>query len=100
MVVETFVANVVIKVLLDDRVQAKIKELLGGVITESILPLVPVAVASAVNAAIQQIPGVENVKDVAGIANTVRDDLNKIIPDIDVGIPALDDLLDFWRPKG
>lgn len=97
---ETFVANVVIKVLLDDRVQAKIKELLGGVITESILPLVPVAVASAVNAAIQQIPGVENVKDVAGIANTVRDDLNKIIPDIDVGIPALDDLLDFWRPKG
>jgi hypothetical protein len=98
--VETFVANVVIKVLLDDRVQAKIKELLGGVITESILPLVPVAVASAVNAAIQQIPGVENVKDVAGIANTVRDDLNKIIPDIDVGIPALDDLLDFWRPKG
>jgi len=26
--------------------------------------------------------------------------LNDAIPDVDFGIPALDELMDFWRPTG
>jgi hypothetical protein len=36
---------------------------------------------------------------VVAVANTVRDDLNKLIPDIDIGIPLIDDIIDAWRPR-
>ena len=94
---QSFITGIIVKVLSDERVQQMIKELIGKVITEQILPLLPVAVTTAVDAAIKQIPGVDNIKDVVGVADTVRNSLNDIIPDID--LPGIGDLTDFWRPK-
>lgn len=98
----------------DPRVQQAVKNVLGALITERILPLVPVAAASAAKAAVdelvQKFPqlaeviktagGIEHdVVSVVNVANTVRNDLNALIPDFNTGIPQLNDLMDFWRPK-
>ena len=100
---QTFLANILIKVLTSDVVQAKIKELLGALIVERILPLIPVVTAAAAKAVTDQIvakiPGADGVVDVGKVADDARATLNELIPDIDVGVPALDALLDFWRPK-
>lgn len=99
---QSFIAGLLIKVFTDPKVQQSIKDLLGELITERILPLVPVAVGAAVKAAVDEIvekvPGIEGVVDVVKATDAARDTLNNLIPDIDFGIPALDDLLDFWRP--
>lgn len=98
-----FLSGLIISVLTSDKVQAAIKDLLGQLITERILPLVPVAVGAAVKAAVDEIvekvPALEGVVDVVKATDAARDTLNNLIPDIDLGIPALDNLLDFWRPK-
>jgi len=98
-----FLTDLIVSVFTNDEVQKKIKELLGQLITERILPLVPVAVGAAVKAAmdelIERVPGIEGVIDVVQATDAARDSLNNLIPDVDFGIPALDDLLDFWRPK-
>lgn len=96
------------------EVQQAVKNVIGSLITERILPLVPVAAASAAKAAvdelvkkfpqlatmIKQAGELENdVVSVVNVAQTVRKDLNALIPDFDTGIPQLDELMDFWRPK-
>jgi hypothetical protein len=100
---QDFFAGILIKVISDPKVQESVKNLLGQLITEQILPLVPVAVGAAVKAAIdeviEKVPGIEGVVDVVKATDAARDTLNNLIPDVDFGIPALDDLLDFWRPK-
>jgi hypothetical protein len=100
---QNFFAGIISKVLSDPKVQQFIKDLLGQLITERILPLVPVAVGAAVKAAVDElvtkVPGIEGVVDVVKATDAARDTLNHLIPDIDFGIPALDNLLDFWRPK-
>ncbi len=100
---QKFLAGLIISILTDDKVQATIKNLLGQLITERILPLVPVAVGAAVKAAVdevvERVPALEGVVDLAKATDAARDNLNQLIPDIDFGIPALDGLLDFWRPK-
>ena len=101
---QKFLSSLIISVLTNEQVQAAIKNLLGQLITERILPLVPVAVGAAVKAAvdelIERVPGIEGVVDVVKATDAARDTLNDLIPDIDFGIPALDELLDFWRPRG
>jgi len=100
---QKFLLNLILAVLADTKVQQYVKDLLGQLITERILPLVPVAVGAAVKAAIdeviQKVPGLEGVVDVVQATDAARDTLNSLIPDIDIGIPALDELLDFWRPR-
>lgn len=99
--------DLVASLLEDPRVQAVIEKLLGKLITDRILPLVPIAAGSAataaVNAALQKFPGLEGAVNVAvdtveGIEGA-RQGLNDLIPDVDFGIPALDSVLDMWRPK-
>lgn len=95
-----FIIGILIKVLSDPKVQATLKNLLSDLITEKIAPLIPLAAASAAHAFAGLIPGVAPaIEDVVAVANNVRDDLNKLIPDIDIGIPLIDDILDAWRPK-
>lgn len=100
---QAWLTRLIIAVLVDAAVQQKIKDLLGQLITERILPLVPVAVGAAVKAAVDEIvakiPGVQGVVDVANATDAALSALNDLIPDVDFGIPALDDVLDFWRPK-
>lgn len=101
---QSFLLKLLVNVLSDPKVQAAIKNLLGQLITERILPLVPVAVGAAVKAAVdelvERVPGIEGVVDVVKATDAARDTLNALLPDIDIGIPAIDNLLDFWRPKG
>lgn len=97
---QNFIVGILIKVLSDPKVQATIKNLLSDLITEKIAPLIPLAAASAAHAFAGLIPGVTaSVEDVVAVANNVRDDLNKIVPDLDIGIPFIDNILDAWRPK-
>lgn len=102
---EKFLTNVIIKVLTDPKVQASIESLLGKLITERILPLVPLAVGAATKAAVDEIikviPGAGPIlKDVVAIEQTTeaaRQELNNLIPNII--LPTLTDLENFWRPK-
>lgn len=99
MALDDFVASVIVKVLTNDAVQAKLKDILSDLITEKISPLIPLAAASAAHSFAQLLPNVTvAVDDVVKVANTVREDLNKVIPDIDIGIPLIDDIVDAWRP--
>jgi hypothetical protein len=102
--VQKFFADIITKVLTDPKVQQYIKDLLGQLITERILPLIPVAVGAAVKAGmdelIERVPGIEGAVDLVKATDGARHELNSLIPDIDFGIPALDNLLDFWRPHG
>lgn len=97
---EKFLSGLIITVLTNDKVQVAIKTLLSDLITEKIAPLIPLAAASAAHAFADLIPGVTaSIEDVVETANKVREDLNAFIPDLDIGIPLIDDLLDAWRPK-
>jgi hypothetical protein len=104
---QDFAADVLIKVISDESVQAAGKKLLGSIIAEQILPLVPVAVGAATKAAIDEVskkfPGAEDLikgaVDIVHTTDAARNELNNLIPDVDFGIPALDNLMDFWRPK-
>lgn len=96
---EKFFAAVLIKVITDPKVQQTIKDLLGTLITERILPLVPVAIGAAVAAAIEKVPGAQGLVDLVETTDAARHRLDELIPDIDFGIPALDEIADFWRPK-
>lgn len=97
---QNFIIGIITKVLSDPKVQAYIKNLLSQIITEKIAPLIPLAAASAAHAFAGLMPNVtHDIEDVVAVANTVRDDLNKLIPDIDIGIPLIDDIIDAWRPK-
>lgn len=100
---QNFFVGILTKVLSDPKVQQYIKDLLGSLITERILPLVPLAIGAAVKAAVdelvERVPGIDGVVDVVKATDAARNTLNDLIPDIDFGIPALDNLLDFWRPK-
>lgn len=95
---QKFFIGVIIGVITDPKVQQTIKDLLGTLITERIVPLIPLAVASATKAITEAIPNVATAA-IDHVSETIREDLNKAIPDFDLGIPAIDDLLDFWRPK-
>jgi triosephosphate isomerase len=96
---QNFVAGIVIKVVTSDQVQAAVKDILGQLITERILPLVPVAVGAAVKAAVDEmvvkIPGIEGVVDAVKATESARNILNELIPDI----PILGNLADFWGPR-
>lgn len=96
---EKFLAAVIIKVITDDKVQASIEKLLGKIIAERIVPLVPLAVASATKAITEAIPQIATAQ-IDQVSDRIRNDLNRAIPDFDLGIPALDNLMDFWRPRG
>lgn len=101
---QKFFSDVLIKVISDPKVQQFIKDLLSGIITEKIAPLVPLAAAAAVKAAFEQVPQlkelVDDIGNVVDVAEQTREELNKLIPDIDIGIPAIDSILDVWRPRG
>lgn len=99
---QDFVVGVITKTLADEKVQTFIKNTLSSIITEKIAPLVPLAAAAAVKALFESVPALEHLKDEIGdvvqVADQTRVELNKIIPDIDIGIPFIDNILDVWRP--
>lgn len=95
-----FLVNLFLAVLRNEKVQKEIADFTSRIVTQKLLPLLPLAAAAAAKAVSEQIPQLANVADVAQVAGEVRENLNRLIPDVDFGIPALDDLLDFWRPKG
>lgn len=100
---QNFLAGLIIRVLTSDKVQQSIQDILGKLITERILPLVPIVTATAAKAAVDQIvekiPALEGVVDVVKVGDDARHALNDLIPDVDFGIPPLDAVLDFWRPQ-
>jgi hypothetical protein len=96
--VNTILVNLILRALQSEQVQDAVGDFISRVVTEKLLPLLPIAAAAAAKAVTDQLSDIVDV-DVADIANTVRDRLNEAIPDMDFGIPTLDDLMDFWRPK-
>lgn len=97
---QSFIIGILVKVLSDKSVQAILKNLLSDLITEKIAPLIPLAAASAAHAFAGLMPGVTHeIADVVKVAETVRKDLNAAIPNINIGIPLIDDLINAWRPQ-
>lgn len=103
MSLQTYLKDLIVAVIADPKTQTAAENILGTLITTRILPLVPVAAAAAAKAAVDEIvaktPALEGVVDVVKVGGEVRNALNDLIPDIDLGIPALDQLIDWWRPK-
>jgi hypothetical protein len=97
--VNTILVNLIVRALQSQQVQDAVGDFISRVVTEKLLPLLPIAAAAAAKAVTDQLSDISDIVDVADIANTVRDRLNEAIPDLDFGIPTLDDLMDFWRPK-
>jgi hypothetical protein len=97
--VNTIIVNLLLAALKNEKVQQAVGDFISGIVTQKLLPLLPLAAAAAAKAVADQIPQLANVANVAEVADEVRDRLNEAIPDVDFGIPALDELLDFWRPK-
>ena len=95
--VNTILVNLILRALQSEQVQDAVGDFISRVVTEKLLPLLPIAAAAAAKAVTDQLSDIVDV-DVADIANTVRDRLNEAIPDLDCGIPTLDDLMEFWRP--
>ena len=95
----TIIVNLLLAALKNEKVQQAVGDFISGIVTQKLLPLLPLAAAAAAKAVADQIPQLANVANVAEVADEVRDRLNEAIPDVDFGIPALDELLDFWRPK-
>jgi hypothetical protein len=100
---QAFLLKLIIAVLSDPKAQAEIKKLLGelfnDLVMQKFMPLVPLSAASAAHAFAGLIPGVAPaIADVVSVANTVRDDLNQAIPQINLGIPLIDDIINAWRP--
>lgn len=100
---QNFIVGILIKVLSDEKVQAFLitaaKRIVGDAITSKILEALPGMFAAMLDTAIKQIPGVENIRDVAQVADKGRQILNDLIPDLDTGFKPLDDLMDIWRPR-
>lgn len=94
---QAFVAAIIIKVLSDPKVQAYIENLVSKLISQQILPLLPVATAAAAKAVMELLPGGKVVTDLGKVTEQVRGELSKIIPDINWG--PLDGVIDWWRPK-
>jgi hypothetical protein len=101
---QSFILGILIKLIADPKTQEVLKKLLGelvnDLITQKFMPLIPLAAASAAHAFAGLIPGVAPaIQDVVSVANTVRNDLNQAIPQINLGIPLIDDIINAWRPK-
>lgn len=98
-----FFITILVGLLKDEDVQAFLikaaREVVGGVIAEKVLPVLPVALGLAVKEFGDLIPGVQGIKSGLESAERVRHGLNELIPDRDIGIAPLDDLIDFWRPR-
>lgn len=94
----TIIVNLMLAALRNEKVQQAVGEFISGIVTQKLLPLLPLAAAAAAKAVSDQIPQLAGIADVAQVADEVRDRLNDALPDVDFGIPALDGLLDFWRP--
>ena len=97
--VNTILVNLLLAALKNDKVQQAVGDFISKIVTQKLLPLLPLAAAAAAKAVVDQIPQLDGVADVVQVADEVRDRLNEAIPDVDFGIPALDELMDLWRPK-
>lgn len=95
----TLIVNLLLAALKNPKVQQAVGDFISGIVTQRLLPLLPLAAAAAAAAVADQIPQLAGIADVAQVAGEVREKLNAVIPDIDFGIPALDTLLDMWRPS-
>lgn len=75
----------------------KLEEYLEKRLLPWLASLIPLASASAVNAVIDNIPGVEAVKDVGALIEKVTKDVNVAVPDFDLpfGISDHFDLTEF-----
>lgn len=95
-----------VKLATDPRTQTAVENIVGKLLVEKIMPLVPVvagtAASAAVNEALKRFPGLEGAVDVTVDAvqsiDQARNALNDLIPDLDFGGP-LDKIFDVWRPK-
>lgn len=102
---QAFLLKLILAVVSDPKFEQNVKDLIGQLITERILPLVPLAVGAATKAAVDEVikvmPGAEGViKDIVSIEHTTeaaRAELDSLIPNII--LPTLSELQNFWRPK-
>lgn len=101
---KTWVISVLVGVLKDPDVQkfliAAAQKIVGDAVVGKILGFLPQMFAAMLDTAIKQIPGVENIKDIGTVVETGQEVLNRVVPDLDTGFKPLDDIMDWWRPKG
>jgi hypothetical protein len=98
---QKWLIGVLIGVLKDPDVQAFLisaaQKIVGDAIVEKVLGYLPAMFAAMLDTAIRQLPGVENLKDLAPVVDSGREILGRIVPNLDTGFKPLDDLLDGWR---
>lgn len=97
---QAFLLKLILAVVAAPQFQKAVKDLLGQLITERIMPLVPLAVGAAVKSAVDEVvakvPGISAVVDVVATAEAARNELDRLIPGI--VLPLISDLEAFWKP--
>jgi hypothetical protein len=97
--VQTFIINIIIKVLTDPKVLAQIEKLIGNIVAKQILPVIPVAIGGAVKAGvddvIKHIPGVSGVVDIAKTTEAAAAGIVNLIPGLG-SLPIIGDVLKGW----
>lgn len=100
---QKFLLGLIVAVLTNEEVQATIKKLIGNIIAEQILPIVPVAVGAAVKAGvddiIDHIPGIDGVVDAVKTSEAAAASIVDLIPGLD-SLPVIGDALKRWLPNG
>lgn len=98
---QAFLLKLALAILEDPKFQAAVENILGKLITERILPLVPIAVGAAVKSAVDEVvdkvPGINAVVDVVSTTESAIGALTNLIPGI--VLPVLGDIENFWKPK-
>jgi hypothetical protein len=105
--VKSWLRELVIEIIQDERTQEVVDHFIGRVMTTHVMPMIPIAIGAAVKEGMEELaerfPGIEGAVagavDIVKTTDAARHALNDLIPDIDFGIPAADAVLDFWRPR-
>lgn len=94
-----FIVGILIKVLTNPDVLAQIEKLISNIVAKQILPLVPVAVGSAVKTAmdelIKDVPGVSGVVDGVKATEAAAASIIDMIPGLG-SLPIIGDFLKNW----
>lgn len=104
--VKNHVKEVGVGIVTDERVQESIKkwvsDLLGDIMTEKILPVVPLAVGAAVTAGMESVAKADlnndGKPDIEQVADAARQAIDALLPP-SITLPFIGNLRDIWPPK-
>lgn len=94
--VRSWVKELVIDVIEDERAQAAAMALGAKLVTQLVLPVLPVAIGAAIDKAFDRITDLDQdgKPDIAEVVDSARDSIDKLLPP-GINLPVIGDLGEF-----